>query len=136
MLVLPVDRSRWNPVEARAILLPQRCVLFLFILENFLAGSNKLSVKAIELDRSLNRLRKVLGGSLLLELLKLSPDFLRNLAGSGDTAKDPWEAESLKPSIQLLVEVLILRHFAVDDLVQDRLKLLLHLADCGRHQMA
>jgi len=36
----------------------------------------------------------------------------------------------------LLVEVLILAHFAVNDLVQDGLELLLHLAYSGRHQMA
>lgn len=85
----------------------------------------------VELYRSFYCLRKVLGSSLPLELLKFRPDFLRDFAGRGNTAEDAWKPESFEPSVQLLIEILVLRHLRVYYLVQNGLKFLLHLTDSG-----
>jgi hypothetical protein len=53
----------------------------------------------VELYRSFYCLRKVLGSSLPLELLKFRPDFLRDFAGRGNTAEDAWKPESFEPSV-------------------------------------
>ena len=68
LLVLLVQVCRRNATKRSAMLLPQAVVFRLFLVNSLLAVIKQRLVHLMELDGPFNRLCKVLGGPLLLEL--------------------------------------------------------------------
>lgn len=107
LLVRGIDGGRRWAVELGTVLLAESSVLSLFSVDDLFASSEHFHVELTDLISTLYSLREICCGSLLLELLDLRPDGVRDVVVGGERVESLGETVLLEEASQLLVT---LRH--------------------------